>query len=200
MAVKASRTPGDKRSSNPTLSAGKADAPLCSEPSPEDLFRDLIDLCKGRTASREHRSAEAGNAEEILFDVDVDGTRYLLVRQPKTHHARVQLSPREQEIVRMVAQGHPNKIIADVLNISSWTVCTHMRRIFAKLGVASRAAMVARMFANEHPKCGERLLHLVLGATTPEMPFRSGMTSQESRAGKNGPGQSRSKRLANFSG
>ena len=45
----------------------------------------------------------------------------------------------------MVAQGHPNKIIADVLNISSWTVCTHLRRVFAKLGVGARAAMVARM-------------------------------------------------------
>jgi Bacterial regulatory proteins, luxR family len=44
----------------------------------------------------------------------------------------------------MVAEGHPNKIIADVLNISPWTVCTYLRRIFAKLGVTSRAAMVAR--------------------------------------------------------
>jgi hypothetical protein len=31
------------------------------------------------------------------------------------------------------------------LNISSWTVCTHLRRVFAKLGVGSRAAMVARV-------------------------------------------------------
>jgi DNA-binding CsgD family transcriptional regulator len=45
----------------------------------------------------------------------------------------------------MAAQGHPNKVIAAVLNISSWTVCTHLRRIFAKLGVGSRAAMVARL-------------------------------------------------------
>jgi DNA-binding CsgD family transcriptional regulator len=57
--------------------------------------------------------------------------------------------------VRMVAKGHPNKVIADVLNISSWTVCTHLRRIFAKLGVGSRAAMVAQLLesgglASEH--------------------------------------------------
>ncbi len=55
------------------------------------------------------------------------------------------LSPREREIVRMVAQGRQNKVIAAVLNISSWTVCTHLRRIFAKLGVTSRAAMVAKV-------------------------------------------------------
>jgi DNA-binding CsgD family transcriptional regulator len=45
----------------------------------------------------------------------------------------------------MVAKGYPNKTIAAVLEISSWTVCTHLRRMFAKLGVSSRAAMVARM-------------------------------------------------------
>jgi len=84
-----------------------------------------------------------GEAEEILVDVELDGTRYLLMRLPKSEE-RVQLSPREQEIVRMVAGGHPNKIIASVLNISSWTVCTYLRRIFAKLRVNSRAAMVAR--------------------------------------------------------
>jgi hypothetical protein len=34
-----------------------------------------------------------------------------------------------------------------VLGISSWTVCTHLRRIFAKMGVGSRAAMVAHVSA-----------------------------------------------------
>ena len=88
--------------------------------------------------------------EQIIVDTEVDGRRYLLVRMPATMRARVALSPREQEIVRMVAHGHPNKIIADVLNISSWTVGTHLRRIFAKLGVGSRAAMVARFGAVDH--------------------------------------------------
>ena len=58
----------------------------------------------------------------------------------------------------MVAQGHPNKIIAGVLNISSWTVCTHLRRVFAKLGVTSRAAMVARLHElapSGLPCCGD---------------------------------------------
>ena len=83
--------------------------------------------------------------EEVILDTEVDGGRYLLVRLPKSAQSQVRLSPREQEIVRMVAQGHSNKIIAGVLNISSWTVCTHVRRVFGKLGVGSRAAMVARL-------------------------------------------------------
>jgi len=53
--------------------------------------------------------------------------------------------PREIEIARLIAKGYPNKIIADILQISSWTVGTHLRRIFAKLGTTSRAAVVARL-------------------------------------------------------
>jgi hypothetical protein len=45
----------------------------------------------------------------------------------------------------MIAEGYPNKTIAAVLDISSWTVGTHLRRVFAKLGVGTRAAMVARV-------------------------------------------------------
>jgi DNA-binding CsgD family transcriptional regulator len=44
----------------------------------------------------------------------------------------------------MVAEGYPTKTIAAVLDISSWTVTTYLRRIFAKLDVRSRAAMVAK--------------------------------------------------------
>ena len=45
----------------------------------------------------------------------------------------------------MVARGLPNKAIAAVLEISSWTVGTYLRRMFAKLGVTSRAAMIAKL-------------------------------------------------------
>jgi DNA-binding CsgD family transcriptional regulator len=90
-------------------------------------------------------------SQEIILDTDVDGWRFLLVRLPKATRTGTSLSPREHEIVRMVAEGHPNKVIADVLNISSWTVCTHLRRIFAKLGVNSRAAMVAHLLEIETP-------------------------------------------------
>ena len=111
----------------------------------EDLVRRLVEEC----GTPEADSPGGSESEEIVLDVEVDGSRYLLVRLLKAageHTAR--LSPREQEIVRLVALGHSNKIIGDVLSISSWTVCTHLRRIFAKLGVGSRAAMVARLSAS----------------------------------------------------
>jgi DNA-binding CsgD family transcriptional regulator len=56
------------------------------------------------------------------------------------------LTPRELQIVALVADGKVNKQIADVLLISEWTVSTHLRRIFAKLGVDTRAAMVSRCY------------------------------------------------------
>lgn len=108
----------------------------------DDVIRTLVELIDRAGAEV---GLNASTSEEVLIDREVDGTRYLLVRMPPPSGKRIQLSPREQEIVRMVAKGHPNKVIADVLNISSWTVCTHLRRIFAKLGVGSRAAMVAQL-------------------------------------------------------
>lgn len=93
------------------------------------------------------KADQSGPNEEVVLDFDIDGSRYLLIRLRHPPLTTAQLSPREQEIVRLVALGHSNKIIADVLSISSWTVCTHVRRIFSKLGVVSRAAMVARAAA-----------------------------------------------------
>jgi len=117
--------------------------------------RELVEMTERISNTGAIESGGANDSEEVLIDTEVDGSRYLLVRMPRIHRNRVQLSPREREIVRMVAKGHPNKVIADVLNISSWTVCTHLRRIFAKLGVGSRAAMVAQLLesgvcASEH--------------------------------------------------
>ncbi len=109
----------------------------------EDLIRRLLKCTPVREG--EAGAPPEASSEEILFDLEIDGSRYLFIRLPKTNQLPVALSPREREIVRLVALGHSNKIIADVLNISSWTVCTHMRRIFAKLGVGSRAAMVAHL-------------------------------------------------------
>jgi DNA-binding CsgD family transcriptional regulator len=54
------------------------------------------------------------------------------------------LTERELQIATLVALGCPNKQVADKLHISEWTVATYLRRIFAKLGVDTRAAMTYR--------------------------------------------------------
>jgi DNA-binding CsgD family transcriptional regulator len=83
---------------------------------------------------------------ETVLDLEVDGERYVLVRLASASAtAQVSLTPREVEIARLVAKGYVNKTIAGILDISCYTVDTYMRRIFAKLSVTSRAAMVARL-------------------------------------------------------
>ena len=53
------------------------------------------------------------------------------------------LSPREQEILALLADGLVNKQIAARLGISTNTVKTHLELLFDKLGVATRAEAVA---------------------------------------------------------
>ncbi len=52
------------------------------------------------------------------------------------------LSPRELEVLRLVADGRPNKAIGRALSISETTVKTHLSHIFTKLGVDDRTAAV----------------------------------------------------------
>jgi DNA-binding CsgD family transcriptional regulator len=108
-------------------------------PSIEQSIRSLVSC-----AVDVREISNDGEQERVVLDVDVDGARYLLIRLPAASRNCTVLSSREQEIVRMVAEGHPNKVIGAILNISAWTVGTHLRRIYAKLGVNSRAAMVAQ--------------------------------------------------------
>jgi DNA-binding NarL/FixJ family response regulator len=58
------------------------------------------------------------------------------------------LTPREVEVLRLVATGASNREIADVLVISDKTVARHVANMFTKLDVSSRAAATA--FAYEH--------------------------------------------------
>ena len=84
----------------------------------------------------------AGNGVSVMLEYD--NVRCVLVVCPQVpRHA---LSPRELQIARLVADGATNRAIASSLDISLWTVLTHMRRIFAKLDVCSRAEMVAQFF------------------------------------------------------
>ena len=53
------------------------------------------------------------------------------------------LSPRERQVLQLVADGFENKQIMTELRLSEGTVKTYLRGIFSKLDVASRAEAVA---------------------------------------------------------
>jgi len=110
---------------------------------PEHCFRRLLESFAALPAMQ-----RAGPG--ILLDISLREYRCVIKKAPRAEEcANAALSPREREIVRMVARGYPNKTIAAVLDISIWTVGTYLRRVFAKLGVASRAAMVAKLMDEE---------------------------------------------------
>lgn len=54
------------------------------------------------------------------------------------------LSPREHDVVRLVADGRTNDEIGSALHIGSKTVETHLARLFERLGVASRTELAMR--------------------------------------------------------
>jgi DNA-binding CsgD family transcriptional regulator len=104
------------------------------------LVRMVIDECSnGRPPTP---------GELPVLELEMEGIRYV-VRVAIHASPGSALSPREHEIAEMVGLGLPNKTIAANLGISSWTVSTHLRRMFAKFGVNSRTALVAKILEEE---------------------------------------------------
>ncbi|MEU8872177.1 helix-turn-helix transcriptional regulator [Streptomyces javensis] len=56
----------------------------------------------------------------------------------------MQLSPRQIEILSLIANGHRDKEIAKLLGMSVRTVDSHLQRLYDRYGVRSRAAIVAK--------------------------------------------------------
>ncbi|MCU0493602.1 MAG: response regulator transcription factor [Chloroflexaceae bacterium] len=67
----------------------------------------------------------------------------LLSQAPTPESLDDTLTPREREVLELIGQGLPNKLIALQLNISEHTVKFHISSIFAKLGAASRTEAVS---------------------------------------------------------
>ncbi len=71
----------------------------------------------------------------------------VMMREAATREASRSLTPREVEIVRMIAQGLRNKAIAERLCISEGTVKIHLHNIYEKLGVDGRLELM--LYAQE---------------------------------------------------
>jgi len=64
----------------------------------------------------------------------------------RRRHPVPRLTPRQQDLLRLLAAGHTNTQIARRLGISEGTVRTHLENIYEKLNVSSRTAAVIRAF------------------------------------------------------
>jgi len=79
-----------------------------------------------------------------LWCVPVGGMAVCILRKLRPPGGRERLTPRELDVLALVAEGETTAGIAAKLDVSSATVRTHVESIRGKLGVATRAAMVAQ--------------------------------------------------------
>lgn len=89
------------------------------------------------------RAVEAASRGESVLSPTVTSRLMGQMRQPTTEP----LSPRELDVLRLIAAGSSNRAAAKRLYISEATVKTHLLHIYAKLGVHDRAAAVAAAFS-----------------------------------------------------
>jgi ATP/maltotriose-dependent transcriptional regulator MalT len=90
----------------------------------DEAARELRGL--GQRVRRPRRTPDEASAP-VAVDLAGDGL--------------TELSPREREVAALIAAGNKNREIATELFLSEKTVESHVRNIFAKLGVSSRAAV-----------------------------------------------------------
>ncbi|MGH4011432.1 MAG: response regulator [Pseudonocardiaceae bacterium] len=91
--------------------------------------RDLVEAC--RAATRGEPFLYAGAITALIRD-------YLQRNRRGDRMPDSILTPREEEIVKLIAEGHSSKEIADTLVISAKTVDRHRANILQKLGMRDR--------------------------------------------------------------
>jgi two-component system, NarL family, response regulator NreC len=103
---------------------------LLKDAADSDLVRAVADLSNGK-------SFFSPAVSKVVLD---DYVRQLAARGVTDRFET--LSEREREVFQLIAEGHSNKDIAGVLNISPGTVETHRARIMEKLDIHSVAEIV----------------------------------------------------------
>ncbi len=120
----------------------------------QDLFRLGVRafVLKKSTGAELLKAIRAACRAERYVDpalVDEAVSSYTGVLDKKKEASELDvLTPREQEICRLLAYGHTNSEIAEKLYISNRTVQTHRRNIMSKLDLTGRAEIVS--FAIDH--------------------------------------------------
>jgi DNA-binding CsgD family transcriptional regulator len=93
--------------------------------------------------------AAAGEAERLGMVPFTEWIEQLRARRPAPAAAGSPLSPREQEVARLVAQGLTNKRIGQALYVSERTAENHVQHILTKLGFSNRSQIAAWSSAGE---------------------------------------------------
>jgi len=111
-------------------------------------FRVLVGLALRLLGDEERRRRRADGGPEVLRRPGRRAGRMRDGPAPRAGAVPRGLSPREMEVLRLVAAGNSNPQIAATLVLSEKTVARHLSNIFVRLDVGSRTAAAA--FAFEH--------------------------------------------------
>jgi DNA-binding NarL/FixJ family response regulator len=102
-------------------------------------------VLKGAPPSDMIRAIAAVAAGEGIFGTGVARRALAYLTSPRAETAAFpELTPREREVLGLIASGLPNAVIASRLGLAPNTVGNHISNIFAKLRVASRAEAIVR--------------------------------------------------------
>jgi DNA-binding NarL/FixJ family response regulator len=81
-------------------------------------------------------------AKELVEAIELTAAGHSLPDQEERLGQDVGLSPREVDVVALIAQGHSNLDIAAKLHLSANTLKSHIRQAYKKIGATSRAQAV----------------------------------------------------------
>jgi len=104
-----------------------------------DVARHLVDAVD---ALRQHKAFFTSNAAAAVVDSYLD-------RSGKGHKGQTDLTPREREVLQLLAEGKSNKEVASILKISIFTAETHRSRILRKLNLHSMSELVRYAIRNQ---------------------------------------------------
>ena len=107
---------------------------LLKNTEPDELIRAILHIAQGGVI------VSPLMATKLLTEFKDLTTR---VEKESVEKANADLSPREGEVLQLIAEGATNKEIADSLFISENTVKTHLRNIMEKLHLANRSQAAA---------------------------------------------------------
>jgi DNA-binding CsgD family transcriptional regulator len=121
-----------------------------ASPPAKRLLREFFPATKsGRLPDALAQLLESDGAKPLLRR---RGTRRLTVKRAdgalllEEARGEIQLTPRERQVLSWVARGKTNAEIARLLWLAPSTVRKHLENVYAKLGVNTRTAAVARVF------------------------------------------------------
>jgi DNA-binding CsgD family transcriptional regulator len=125
----------------------------------ELLYGEFLRRSRRRTDARERLRGALDAFERIRAEPWAERARTELRATGETARRRDlttidELTPQELQIARLVGEGNSNKEVAAQLFLSPRTVEYHLRKVFAKLGITSRAELIRHGIAADREPAG----------------------------------------------